>query len=155
MSPITISVVVFACAFGGGLLGIFIHSLLPNEHLDSDSKEAVRLGMALVGTTVALVLGLLIATGKGFYDTQSSEVTQLAADVVLLDRVLLHFGPETKEIRELLRSSVASMVDVPGRETVRTRPIPHPSQQMKEPSLAKFSSSLPTTTINDSCSRRR
>lgn len=112
MSPITISVVVFACVFGGGLLGIFLHSLLPNEHLDSDSKEAVRLGMALVGTTVALVLGLLIASGKGFYDTQSSEVTQLAADVVLLDRVLLQFGPETKEIRELLRSSVASMVDV-------------------------------------------
>ena len=112
MSPFTISVVVFACVFGGGLLGIFLHSRLPNEHLDSDSKEAVRLGMALVGTTVALVLGLLIASGKGFYDTQSSEVTQLAADVVLLDRVLLHFGPETKEIRELLRSSVASMVDV-------------------------------------------
>ena len=112
MSPVTISVIVFACVFGGGLLGIFIHSLLPNEHLDSDSKEAVRLGMALVGTTVALVLGLLIASGKGFYDTQSSEVTQLAADVVLLDKILNHFGPETKEVRALLRSSVARMVDV-------------------------------------------
>jgi len=112
MSPITISVVVFVCVFGGGLLGIFIHSLLPNEHLDSESKEAVRLGMALVGTTVALVLGLLIASGKGFYDTQSSEVTQLAADVVLLDRILAHYGPETKEIRELLRSAVARLVDV-------------------------------------------
>ena len=111
MSPITVSVVVFACVFGGGLLGIFIHSLLPNEHLDSDSKEAVRLGMALVGTTVALVLGLLIASAKGFYDTQNSEVTQLSADVVLLDKVLTHFGPETKEIRALLRSSVARMVD--------------------------------------------
>jgi hypothetical protein len=112
MSPITISVVVFVCVFGGGLLGTFIHSRLPNDHLDSDSKEAVRLGMALVGTTVALVLGLLIASGKGFYDTQTSEVTQLAADVVLLDRVLLHFGPEAKEVRELLRSSAARMVDV-------------------------------------------
>ena len=112
MSPISISVVLFACVFGGGLLGTFLHSLLPKGHLDPDSKEAVRLGMALVGTTLALVLGLLIASSKGFYDTQNSEMTQLAADVVLLDRVLLHFGPETKEIRELLRSSVASMVDV-------------------------------------------
>ncbi len=112
MSPVTISVVVFACVFGGGLLGIFLHSLLPNEHLDSDSKEAVRLGMALVGTTVALVLGLLIASGKGFYDTQSSEVTQLAADVVLLDKILIHYGPETKELRDVLRNSVARMVDV-------------------------------------------
>jgi|ERR1039458_371861 Kef-type K+ transport system membrane component KefB len=155
MSPITISVAVFACVFGGALLGIFIHSLLPNEHLDSDSKEAVRLGMALVGTTVALVLGLLIASGKGFYDTQSSEVTQLAADVVLLDKVLTHFGPETKEIRALLRSSVARMADATWREKVRTRPIPPLPQQMKKPSLTKFRSSLPTTKINDSYSRRR
>ena len=155
MSPITISVVVFACVFGGALLGIFVHSLLPNEHLDSDSKEAVRLGMALVGTTVALVLGLLIASGKGFYDTQNSEVTQLAADVVLLDRVLLHFGPETKEIRELLRSSVASMVDVTWARDGSDKTHVAPFAANEEASLAKFSSSLPTTTINDSCSRRR
>jgi hypothetical protein len=55
MSPITISVVVFACVFGGAFVGIVIHFFLPKEHLNSDSKDAVRLGMALVGTTVALV----------------------------------------------------------------------------------------------------
>ena len=115
MSPITISVVVFACVFGGALVGIVIHFFLPKEHLDSDSKDAVRLGMALVGTMVALVLGLLIASGKGFYDTQTSEVTQLAADVALLDKILNHFGPETKEIRALLRSSVGRMVEVTWR----------------------------------------
>jgi hypothetical protein len=110
-SPIALSVVVLACVFGGALLGIFIHPLLPGEYLDPDSKEAVRLGMALVATTVAVALGLLIAAGKGFYDTQNSEVTQLAADVVLLDKILNHYGPESKEIRDLLRSSVAQMVD--------------------------------------------
>ena len=112
MSPITISLVVFGCVFGGALVGIFVHSLLPDHHLDSDSKEAVRLAMGLVGTTLALVLGLLIASGKGYFDTQSSEVTQVAADAVLLDKILSHYGPETKEIRALLRGSVAHMVDV-------------------------------------------
>ncbi len=112
MSPITISLVVFGCVFGGALVGIFIHSFLPNHHLDSDSKEAVRLAMGLVGTTLALVLGLLIASGKGYFDTQSSEVTQVAADAVLLDKILSHYGPETKEIQALLRGSVAHMVDV-------------------------------------------
>lgn len=112
MSPSTISVVAFACVFGGALLGTFIHSLLPSGYLDSDSREVVRLGMALVGTTVAVALGLLIASGKGFFDAQSSEVTQLAADVVLLDKILNHYGSETKEIRDLLRSSMTRMVDI-------------------------------------------
>jgi len=76
------------------------------------ASEAVRLGMALVGTTVAVALGLLIASAKGFYDSQNSEVTQLAADVVLLDKILNHYGPETEEIRDLPRSSVAHMVNV-------------------------------------------
>jgi len=110
--PITISVIVFACVFGGALLGIFIHSLLPSRYLDSDSKEVVRLGMALVGTTVAVALGLLVSSAKDFYDTQSSEVTQLATDVVLLDKILQLLGPNNTEIRDLLRSSVAHMLDV-------------------------------------------
>jgi len=68
--------------------------------------------MGLVGTTVALVLGLLIASSKDFYDTQNTEVTQLAADVVFLDKTLNEYGPETKEMRDLTRRSVVRMLDV-------------------------------------------
>ena len=49
MSHITIGVIVFACVFGAGLVGLFVHSRLPNELLESDSREAVRLAMGLVG----------------------------------------------------------------------------------------------------------
>ena len=112
MSHLTIGVVVFACVFGAGLVGLFVHSRLPKEFLESDSKEFVRLAMGLVGTTVALVLGLLIASSKDFYATQNTEVTQLAADVVFLDKTLNQYGPETKEMRDLLRRSVVRMLDV-------------------------------------------
>ena len=42
---------------------------------------------------------------------------------MLLDKILDHYGPETKEIRDLLRSSVASMLDIMwGRDSAdRTR----------------------------------
>jgi hypothetical protein len=59
---------VFACVFGGALLGIFLHSSLPEHHLGSDSKDIVKLGMGLVATMAALVLGLLVASAKGSYD---------------------------------------------------------------------------------------
>ncbi len=101
----------FACVFGGAILGMSIRAILPQPHLSPESKDVVKLGMALVGTLSALVLGLLIALAKGSYDAQSSELTQMSARVVVLDRVLAHYGPEAKEVRALLRGSVVRILD--------------------------------------------
>ena len=111
MSSITISLIVFACIFGGALLGILLHASLPQHHLASDSKDIVKLGMGLVGTMSALVLGLLVASAKGSYDAQSAELTQMSANIALLDRALALYGPETKETRDLLRGAVSRILD--------------------------------------------
>ena len=111
MSSITISLIVLACVFGGAVVGILLHTVLPAHHLSTKSEDIVKLGMGLVGTMAALVLGLLVASAKGSYDTQSAEVTQLAANVALLDRVLAHYGPEAKGARNLLRGAVIRVLD--------------------------------------------
>jgi hypothetical protein len=67
--------------------------------------------MGLVATMLALVLGLLVASAKGSYDTQTAEVTQFAANVVLLDRLLAHYGAETAEARAVLRSTLILQTD--------------------------------------------
>ena len=97
--------------FGGALAGMFVSSRLPRHHVTSETKDVVRLGMGLVATTAALALGLLIGSAKSFYDTQNAEMTQLAANVVLFDRILVHYGPETQEARAMLRLSVAHVAD--------------------------------------------
>jgi hypothetical protein len=112
MNSIAIRLIVFACVFGGALFGMFLRSVLPEHQLSADSKDTVRLGMGLIGTLTALVLGLLIASAKNFYDTQSSELTEMSAKIVLLDRVLAHYGPEAKEVRDLLHSAVSRTLDL-------------------------------------------
>src|SRR5881398_2532410 len=114
--------VVFACLFGAGLLGVRVRAALPEDHLSSDTKDAVKVGMGLVATMAALVLGLLVASTKGTYDTQKSEVTQMAAKIVFLDRVLANYGPETAKTRELLRGSVGSAINRmwPDKEKYKT-----------------------------------
>jgi hypothetical protein len=47
MSSVTISLIVLAFLFGGALLGIFLRRVLPQHHLSDDSKDIVRLGIAL------------------------------------------------------------------------------------------------------------
>jgi hypothetical protein len=59
----------------------------------------------------ALVLGLLVASAKGSYDAQSAELTQVSANIALLDRGLALYGPETKEARDLLRGVVVRFLD--------------------------------------------
>ena len=111
MSSITVSLIVFACIFGGALLGIFLRTSLPENHLSADSKDIVKLGMGLVGTMAALVLGLLVASAKGSYDNQSAELTQMSANIAVLDRGLAIYGPETKEVRAMLRGAVVRILD--------------------------------------------
>jgi hypothetical protein len=67
--------------------------------------------MALIGTMSALVLGLLVGSAKSSYDTQKDELTSLSAGVLLVDRMLATYGPETKDAREMLREVVAGARD--------------------------------------------
>src|SRR5205809_4860529 len=86
MNSTVAGAIVFGCLFGAGLLGMRLRAALPEHHLTADTRDAVRIGMGLVATMAALVLGLLVASTKGAYDTQKSEVTQMAAKTVFLDR---------------------------------------------------------------------
>jgi hypothetical protein len=107
MSSIAISSIVF----GGAVLGMILRPVLPEHHLSADSKDVVKVGMGLVAALSALVLGLLVASAKSSYDAQSSELTEMSSKIVLLDRVLAHYGPEATEARDLLRSSVMRALD--------------------------------------------
>ena len=111
MSPMAIGWIVFALVFGSALLAMFLHSVLPEEHLSSDSKDVVKLGIALIATMSALVLSLLIASAKSAFDTRSNQLVEASADMILLDRALDRYGPETKEARSLLRRSVAATIE--------------------------------------------
>jgi len=111
MSSITVSLVSFACVLGAALLGRRLGRILPQQHISGESKGAITSAMKLVSTMAALVLGLLVASAKGFYDTQSAALTQLSSNIVMLDRTLSHYGPETKKVRDLLHDVVVSVID--------------------------------------------
>ena len=111
MSPTRIALLACACIFGGGLLGLSLRRWLPEHHLSPESKDVVKLAIAVVATMSALVLSLLIASAKSSHDMRRSEFTQMSADIILLDRSLAHYGPETKNVRLLLRQSVDAILE--------------------------------------------
>lgn len=110
MNATVVAVLAFAGILATTLIGMRLHAALPDHHLSAETKETVRLGMGLVATMTALLLGLLIATAKGSYDIQRSQVIQMAGKVGYLERVLTLYGPETAEIRPLLRVSTEGLI---------------------------------------------
>jgi Protein of unknown function (DUF4239) len=93
------------------LFGVWLRTVLPQHHLNADTKELMKLAVGLIGTMSALLLGLLVASAKSSYDQRSGELTQMAANIILLDRALAHYGPATSDTRGILRTAVARMID--------------------------------------------
>ncbi|MGE5293879.1 MAG: hypothetical protein ACM3VT_03545 [Solirubrobacterales bacterium] len=106
MSPIVLGLLVFGCVLGASLLGMILSATLPRHLLCGETKDIVRLAMGLVATMTALVLGLLVASAKGSYDTQKGGVATMAAKAVVLDRLLATYGTETAEVRTGLRDAM-------------------------------------------------
>jgi hypothetical protein len=124
MSPAVLSCLIFALTLGGIALGALLRTTLPQHHLSKESQDVVRLGAGLVATIAALVLGLLIAAAKGSFDTQSGQVKQITADVILLDALLDQYGPEALPIRVALRGAVGPLADRLWHEKPATRAAP-------------------------------
>jgi hypothetical protein len=103
----TMGLIVFACVFGGALCGLYLSTKLAAHHLSEDSKDAMKLALGVIGTLAALVLGLLLSSAKSTFDAKGNVISQISADLVLLDRALARYGPETRDARDLLRTSVA------------------------------------------------
>lgn len=110
MTPLAISLLVFVLICGGALAGIFLRRRLPQHHLNDASQGVVKLGIGLIATLSALVLGLLIASATNTFNSDRTQVAQLTAQVILLDRVLAAYGPDTSEIRAGLRQALKTTV---------------------------------------------
>ena len=111
MNSLTIAAIVFLCAFGGSMVGIFLQRILPPSHLRQESKDVINLGTGLVAAMAALVLGLLVSAAKTSFDAQTRGFQQLSTNVILLDRILAHYGPGAKHARDELREAVTSTIE--------------------------------------------
>jgi hypothetical protein len=112
MNPTIAGLLVFVCASGAAILGMYFRRTLLNHELSADSRDTVRLGIGMVSTIAALVLGLVTASAKSSFDTVDAAIETSAEDALILDRLLARYGPETRELRSTLKGMVARRVDM-------------------------------------------
>ena len=111
MNPTIVGTLVCACTFAGALLGLVLQTRA-RGHLNPESRETVRLGIGMVSTMTALILGLVTASAKSSFDEVKVVITTSATDILTLDRLLARYGPETNQLRSALQQAVARRVDM-------------------------------------------
>jgi hypothetical protein len=118
MNSVLASLFTFLAIFCGALAGILVSRRLPAPHLSNETRTAVSVSMAVVGTLAALVLGLMISTASTAFSARTNAIETLAVDVVKLDRALLRFGPEAAGIRaELKKYALSKIQELSGRQS--------------------------------------
>ena len=111
MNTLTLAFATFVSTFGLAVLASLLRERLPATHLEKDTQDVVRLGMGLVATMTALLLGLVTASAKSIFDENSATVRAAAVSFLTLDRDLARYGPETAPIRELLKRMLAFRIE--------------------------------------------
>lgn len=104
MNDFAIGLIAFVAIFGGALIGIVAAQCLPEHHLSNESRNAISVSAAIVGTLSALVIGLMISTANSSFSTRSSEVSRIAVDIVRINRLMQRYGPEADGVRAKLRT---------------------------------------------------
>jgi hypothetical protein len=111
MASLFTALITLASLRAGTILGSLMRSRLPEQHLRDDSRDVIKTASGMIATLAALVIGLLVSSSKSTYDQASSNVTQIGAKMILLNRTLERYGPETKAIRDRIRDGIATSVD--------------------------------------------
>jgi hypothetical protein len=110
LSPIQQAGIAFALIVASGIAGAWLRSKLPEHHLTGDSKDVIKLSVALIATMSALVLALLFASTRTSFERTSGYVSRMTADVTELDKLLTEYGPEAKPIRVALRAEIGPLI---------------------------------------------
>jgi len=102
MREVPIAILIFFCLLAASLGGRAISERLPSSHRQDDTLNAVRQVASIFVVMTSLVLGLMISSAKNTFEGVDHNVHSLATSLIILDRTLVQFGPETNDTRQRL-----------------------------------------------------
>ncbi|MDP2372452.1 hypothetical protein [Reyranella sp.] len=146
MSPIAFAATACALIVASAIAGAFLRLKLPEHHLTGDSKDVIKLAIALIATMSALVLALLFASTRTSFERTSGYVSRMTADIVELDRLLQHYGPEAAPVRQSLRAEIGPLIDSIWRDDAIARGVnPDTNTAPEETALYLIQDLVPKT----------
>ena len=105
-----VAAVIFLCLVAASLGMLVVSERLPADYRHDETHSVIRLAANIFVVATSLVLGLLLNSAKNTYESVDRNVHAFATDLILLDRNLLHYGPEASGVRQRLAAYVRQAV---------------------------------------------
>ena len=102
MHEILVAGAIFVCLVVAALGCLVLSAKLPEHHRNDDTYNVVRLAANIFVVMTSLVLGLLINSSKNTFEAIDRNVHAFSTDLILLDRSLRQYGPESADVRDRL-----------------------------------------------------
>ena len=106
MESVVISVIVIVLTFLAGVAGLRVQTWLDEHNSVEKSRDMIGSVLGLLSLLLALVLGTLIGNTYYFSTNQQTQLQGMMSNVVLLDKALSEFGPQTKPLRDAQKAAL-------------------------------------------------
>jgi Protein of unknown function (DUF4239) len=93
---------IFLCLAAASLGTLALQHRLPSHHREDDTQNVVRLIANFFVVMTSLVMGLLVNSAKNTLESVDRNVHTYAANLIVLDRTLQHYGPDAVGARQSL-----------------------------------------------------
>jgi hypothetical protein len=91
-------------------IGLLVQRRLHEHHRSRETVDSVRLLITILATFSALVLGLLVTSGKSNFDGHTNQVRRYGIRLIQLDARLREYGSPADAIRTEMRRYTAAVI---------------------------------------------
>ena len=102
------SAIVAVSTLASALLGISAQQFLGPSYV-AEARSMTNSVVGLVATLLAVVVGLLVSTSYGLFNSQQTDLETIVRSVARMRFVLRHFGPEAEEASAILRKQILQL----------------------------------------------
>jgi hypothetical protein len=106
MDSLFIALAVVVLTFVVGILGLRVQTWLDEHNSVEKSRDMIGSVLGLLTLLLALVLGTLIGNTYYFSTGQQAQLQSMMSSIVMMDKSLGEFGPETKPLRDGMKASL-------------------------------------------------
>jgi len=100
--------IVAVSTLASALLGISAQQFLGPSYV-AEARSMTNSVVGLVATLLAVVVGLLVSTSYGLFNSQQTDLETIVRSVARMRFVLRHFGPEAEAASAILRKQILQL----------------------------------------------